>query len=185
MVLIAWASAAPWSAHAERGRALAPRWAFRDAGLEEPRHAVSRAWPSRSAAARRTLTQFLGEIVEHLVPRRLDVGRSIPPSTRCRNRRAVRASNSGLPFRRHFACRHVDDDGRSVFAVDEGALEREIDEAVATPFCQIGIWRSNSGVREAGCKAASSPARGVDVYSILLRNRKRGTPSSSSSRSIS
>ena len=55
---------------------------------------------------------------------------------------------------------------------------------VAMPFSQIGIWRSSSGVREAGCSISSASRTPAPARSILLRKRMRGTPSSSSSRRI-
>ena len=41
-------------------------------------------------------------------------------------------------------------------------------------FFQIGIWRSTSGLREAGCRICSASISLVSALSILLRNRKRG-----------
>jgi hypothetical protein len=50
-------------------------------------------------------------------------------------------------------------------------------------FLQIGICRSTSGTREAGCSSAMVSRTRLSALSILLRNRKRGIFSSSSSRS--
>ena len=41
-------------------------------------------------------------------------------------------------------------------------------------FVQIGIWRSSSGTREAGCNSFSVSRMRLSALSILLRNRKRG-----------
>ena len=49
---------------------------------------------------------------------------------------------------------------------------------------QIGIWRSSSGVREAGCSSVSVSRTRLSALSILLRKRKRGMSWSSSSRRI-
>ena len=79
----------------------------------------------------------------------------------------------------------VDDFGRRVLLVDVGPLQREIDEAgddVAVD--QIGICRSSSGTRDAGCSSASVSRTRLSTLSILFRNRKRGILSSSSSRRI-
>ena len=55
----------------------------------------------------------------------------------------------------------------------------------ATPLFQIGICRSSSGVREAGCKSVSASRTSIVAVSILLRNRRWGTPNSSRSRKTS
>ncbi len=56
---------------------------------------------------------------------------------------------------------------------------------VAMPCCQMGICRRSSGVREAGCSMASVSRTRRVAPSILLRNRKRGSFRSSSSRRMS
>ena len=56
---------------------------------------------------------------------------------------------------------------------------------ITMSFDQIGIWRSTSGTREAGCSSFSVSRTRLSALSILLRNRKRGIFSSSSSRRIS
>ena len=50
--------------------------------------------------------------------------------------------------------------------------------------CQIGIWRSSSGTREAGCNSLMVSRTRLSALSILLRNRKCGMFWSSSSRRI-
>jgi len=60
-----------------------------------------------------------------------------------------------------------------VLLVDMGAppaRDRRSPEMMS-PF-QIGIWRSTSGLREAGCNSCNASIRLASALSILLRKQK-------------
>ena len=79
----------------------------------------------------------------------------------------------GLLAVERVAFEHLDDLGWRVLAVDEGALEREIDEAGTISFSQIGICRSTSGLREAGCRIVSTSRMLVGLVDLVEEQEAR------------
>ena len=75
------------------------------------------------------LAQVAGEVVENLVARRLDVGDQLLHQRVVVIGEALQHGVARFLLARHFAGGHVHDLGGRVFAIDEGALQREIDEA--------------------------------------------------------
>ena len=75
------------------------------------------------------LAEILGQVVENLVARRLDVGNQLLHQRIVVIGEALQHGVARLFFARHFAGRDVDHDRGGVLAIDEGALERQIDEA--------------------------------------------------------
>ena len=121
--------------HAEPLRRLGHAGRFVPQRLHQPQHAVFARRRTEQHRTDQAFAQFAGEIVEHRVARRLDVLQQLLHQRvvvvgelfQHREARFLLAVEIAA-FQRH-------DFGRLVFAIDEGALQREIDEA----FDQIAV----------------------------------------------
>ena len=132
----------------------------------------------------KTVPQFLGEVVEHFVAWRRDVFQQLLHQLVIVVGERLQHGEARFLLAAQIVAVERDDCRGSVFLVDEGPFEREIDEAGDDVGCQIGIWRSSNGLRDAGCNSLSVSRRRLSALSILLRKTKRGMLRSSSSRMI-
>ena len=120
---------------AEALRRLGNAGRFMPQRLHQPQHAVFARRRTEQHRTDQAFAQFAGEIVEHRVARRLDVLQQllhqrvvvIGELFQHREARFLLAVEIAA-FQRH-------DFGRLVFAIDEGALQREIDET----FDQVAV----------------------------------------------
>ena len=129
MVRTTWASGGPSPATPSRSRVCAmPGASWRSAfnSRVTPWPCGRRAHQQRHDAA---LAQFAREIVEHLVARRLDVADQLLHQFVVVVGEPLQHRIARLLLVGGEACRHFDHFRRRGFAVDEGALQREIDEA--------------------------------------------------------
>ncbi len=97
--------------------------------FEQPQHAVGSRRRAHQHRTDQAFAQFAGEIVEHLVARRLDVFEQLLHQLVVVIGQGLQHGEArglfqigGVAFERH-------DFGRRVLLVDEGAFQREIDEA--------------------------------------------------------
>ena len=172
--------------HAEPLRGFGDARRFVAQRLQQPQHAVGAGRGAHQHRAHQAVAQFAGEIVEHLVARRLDVFEQllhqlvVVVGERLQHREARGLFAIGdVAFERN-------DFGRSVLLVDKGAFQREIDEA-GDEVAGEGrdLPQDQLGARGAGCSSLSTSCTPASALSILLRNRMRGIFWSSSSRRMS
>ena len=104
--------------------------------LEQAQHAVRAGGDAEQHRDDQPLAQFLGEIVEHLVARRLDVLEQLLHQLVVVIGQRLQHGEARFLLAIALLAGELDDLGRRIFLVDMGALEREIDEAgndVAVP----------------------------------------------------
>ncbi len=102
---------------------------FMAQGLQQAGDAVARLGRADQHRRDEAFAQIAGEVVEYLVARRLDVGDQLLHQGVVVIGEALQHGVARFLLARQFAGGNVDHDGRRVFAIDEGALQREIDEA--------------------------------------------------------
>ena len=98
--------------------------------LHQPQHAVLARGRPEQYRTDQSFAQFAGEIVEHRVARRLDVFEQLLHQRVVMVGELFQHREAGFLFAVEIAAFQRHDFGRLVFAVDEGALQREIDEAL-------------------------------------------------------
>ena len=114
---------------AEASSRMGDRWRFVANRFQEPRHAVPvrrRAHQHRHDMA---FAQFACEVVEHEVPRRVDVADELFHQRIVVVRELFQHRVARLFLFRDDASRHLDDGRGRGLPINERALEREIDEA--------------------------------------------------------
>ena len=154
--------------------------------LEQAQHAVGAGGDADQHRADQAVAQLLGEIVEHLVARRRDVLEQLLHQLVVVVGERLQHGEARVLLAVEIVAFERDHLGRRVLLVDKGALEREIDEAgddVVLPDRDLAQHQRHARGRLQ--QLAASRARAWSALSILLRNRKRGIFSSSSSRRIS
>ena len=141
-----------------RGRAETPR-GVRHAGrfmaqrLHQPQHAVLARGRAEQHRADLPLAQFAGEIVEHRVARRLNILQQLLHQRVVMVGELLQHRETGLLLAIEIAAFQCHDFGGLVFAIDEGALQREIDEAcdqVAVPDRDLAQHQRNARRRLQG-----------------------------------
>ncbi len=98
--------------------------------LQQPQHAVGARGGAEQHRTDQPFAQLLGEIVEHLVARRGDILEQLLHQLVVMVGQCLQHGEARGLFAREHLVIERDDLGRRVFLVDEGALQREIDEAV-------------------------------------------------------
>ena len=121
--------------HAEPLRRLGDAGRFVPQRLHQPQHAVFARRGAEQHRADQAFAQFAGEIVEHRVARRLDVLQQLLHQRVVVIGELFQHREAGILLAVEVAAFQRHDFGRLVFAIDEGALQREIDEA----FDQIAV----------------------------------------------
>ena len=110
-----------------RSRRLDPRRLVAQR-LEQPRHPGAARRRTKEQRDDQSLSQLRGEIVEHLVARRLDVGDQLLHQRVVVIGEALQHRVALLLLLRRIARGDRDDLGGRVLAIDIGALKRQIDE---------------------------------------------------------
>ena len=105
------------------GRGLVPQ------GLQQARDAIAAFGRADQHRHDMAVAQFAREIVEHLIARRLDVGNQFLHQRVVVIGQLFQHRVPRFFFTRQIAGGHVDDGRGRMLAVDEGAFEREVDEA--------------------------------------------------------
>ena len=98
--------------------------------LHQPQHAVLAARRAEQHRADQAFAQFAGEIVEHRVARRLDVFEQLLHQRVVVIGELFQHREAGFLLAVEIAAFQRHDFGRLVLAIDEGAFQREIDEAL-------------------------------------------------------
>ncbi len=97
--------------------------------LHQPQHTVLARGRAQQYRTDQSFAQFAGEIVEHRVARRLDVFEQLLHQRVVVVGELFQHREAGLLLAVKIAAFQRHDFGRLVFAVDKGALQREIDKA--------------------------------------------------------
>ena len=97
--------------------------------LHQPQHAVLACGSSKQHRADQAFAQFAREIVEHRIARRLDVFQQLLHQRVIVVGELFQHREPRFLFAVEIAAFETDDFGRLVLAIDEGALQRQIDEA--------------------------------------------------------
>ena len=98
--------------------------------LHQPQHAVFAGRRAQQHRADQAFAQFAGEIVEHRIARRLDVFQQLLHQRVVVIGELFQHREAGFLLAVEIAAFELDDFGRLVLAIDEGALQREIDETL-------------------------------------------------------
>ena len=96
--------------------------------LHQPQHAVLARGRAQQHRADQSFAQFAGEIVEHRVARRLDVFEQLLHQRVVMVGELLQHREARFLLAVEIAAFQLHDFGRLVLAIDEGALQREIDE---------------------------------------------------------
>ena len=126
--------------------------------LEKPQHAIAAGGNAKQHRAHDTVAQFLGEIVEHFVARRLDILEQLLHQLVVVIGERLQHREARFFFAIEVIALQVDDLRRRVFLVDIGALEREIDEAgdnIAVPDRNLPQqqWHARRRLQQLDCLA--------------------------------
>ena len=135
--------------------------------LEQPRDAVPALCRADEHRHHVLLLQFARKIVEDAVARRVDLGDQILHQRVVVIRQPFEHGEARFALAQAFAVGNVDDLARRMFAIDEGAFEREIDEAdrdAVFPDRYLAQQKRRSRcVLQQGQRLANAPDRGVDL----------------------
>ena len=123
-------------------------------GLQQARDAIAALGRADQHRHDMAVAQFAREIVEHLIARRLDVGNQFLHQRVVVIGQLFQHRVPRFFFTRQIAGGHVDDGRGRMFAVDEGAFEREVDEAggdAVLPDRDLAQeqWRARGGLQNA------------------------------------
>ena len=120
---------------AEPLRRLGNAGRFMPQRLHQPQHAVFARRRAQQHRADQAFAQFAGEIVEHSIARRLDVLQQLLHQRVVVVGEFFQHREARFLLAVEIAAFQCNDFGRLVFAVDEGALQREIDKT----FDQLAV----------------------------------------------